>query len=211
MGSNAAASDEVWAVTRRLPATTRFRLYSEWNASFAAPTRRPALVAAWRAAEADAKAVMRRLSKDNVREFGRKLAKAAHANPAAALSTVTKQIEAYTNMIAPVTDSFKYLTALSFDVLTFVVVSKLAEGREKLKEDGQNVSLWLQALATFCGHLARKHARDFDERETKGEAGVDLGILLQYIVLTLRDDQSLDLFVLKEIILRATGSEALED
>ena len=56
----------------------------------------------------------------------------------------------YTNMIAPVTDAFKYLTALSFDALTFVVIEKLAEGREKLKEDGQNVALWLQALATFA-------------------------------------------------------------
>ena len=224
MFSNASASDEVWAAMRLLPATSRFRLYSAWQGEGLgdAPTdaeqrlrrdgsARPALVAARRAAEAEAKAVMRRLSKDNVREFGRKLAKAAHANPIAVLATVTKQIEAYTNMIAPVTDAFKYLTALSFDALTFVVVEKLAEGREKLKEDGQNVSLWLQALATFCGHLARKHARDRDERDVKGEAGIDLGIILQYLVCTLRDDQSLDLLVLKEIILRATGSEALED
>ena len=227
MFSNASASDEVWAAMRLLPATSRFRLYSAWQGEglgdaptdaeqrrFGSPrdgSARPALVAARRAAEAEAKAVMRRLSKDNTREFGRKLAKAAHANPIAVLATVTKQIEAYTNMIAPVTDAFKYLTALSFDALTFVVVEKLAEGREKLKEDGQNVSLWLQALATFCGHLARKHARDRDERDVKGEAGIDLGIILHYLVCTLRDDQSLDLLVLKEIILRATGSEALED
>ena len=241
MFSNASASDELWAAMRLLPATSRFRLYSEWKASFrdddgdafvvvvkrdaegdtdtvdgtmeikTLRLRRPALVAAARAAESGAKSVMRRLSKDNTREFGRKLAKASHANPLPSLATVTKQIEAYTNMIAPVTDAFKYLTALSFDVLTFVVVELLAEGREKLKDDGQNVSLWLQALATFCGHLARKHARDHYEREVKHEAGIDLGIVLHHLVCALRDDQTIDLLVLREIIARATGSETLED
>ena len=83
--------------------------------------------------------------------------------------------------------------------MTFVIVEKLAEGREKLKDDGQNVSLWLSALASFCGHLAKKYA------------GIELSALLQYLVNTLKDNQSLDLLVLKELITRMTGSEALED
>ena len=78
-------------------------------------------------------------------------------------------------------------------------MEKLAEGREKLKDDGQNVSLWLSALASFCGHLAKKYA------------GIELSALLQYLVNTLKDNQSLDLLVLKELITRMTGSEALED
>jgi THO complex subunit 2 len=114
-------------------------------------------------------------------------------------------------MIAPVTDAFKYLTNLSFDVLVFLIIEKLSEGRTKLKEDGQNVSLWLNALAVFCGHLARKYAKDHHERNIKQEAGIDLALLLQHLVNTLTDGQSLDLLVLKEIILRATGAEALED
>ena len=246
--SNPAASNDIWQAMSPLPATTRFRLYSEWRAAYeetngdviegaigggggagddamdtdTAPMgsslkktrvalRRPALVAAKRSAESGARAVMRRISKDNVREFGRKLAKTSHANPISSLEPVVTQIEAYTNMISPVTDAFKYLTSLSFDVLTYVIIEKLSEGREKLKSDGQNVSLWLQALAVFCGHLARKYARDHNERIVKGEAGIDLALLLQHLVNTLKDHSSLDLLVLKEIILRATGTEALED
>jgi THO complex subunit 2 len=150
-------------------------------------------------AESDTQKVMRRLSKDNVKEFGRKLGKVAHGNPLAVMQAIVVQIEAYTNMISPVCDAFKYLTALGYDVLTFVVIEKLAEGREKLKDDGQNVSLWLSALATFCGHLAKKYA------------GIELGALLQYLVNTLKDNQSLDLLVLKELITRMAGNEALED
>ena len=59
---------------------------------------------------------------------------------------------------------------MGYDVLTFVITEKLAEGREKLKDDGQNVSLWLSALATFCGHLAKKYQ------------GIELSALLQYLV-----------------------------
>ena len=143
--------------------------------------------------------VMRRLSKENVKEFGRKLAKSAHGNPLAVMTSIAVQIEAYTNMIAPVCDAFKYLTPLGYDVLTFVIIEKLAEGREKLKDDGQNVSLWLSALATFCGHLAKKYS------------AIELSALLQYLVNTLKDNQSLDLLVLKELITRMTGKESLED
>jgi THO complex subunit 2 len=35
--------------------------------------------------------------------------------------------------------------------------------------------------------------------------------LLQYLVNTLKDNQSLDLLVLKELITRMTGKESLED
>jgi hypothetical protein len=43
---------------------------------------------------------------------------------------------------------------LEYDVLEYVVIERLAQGgRDKLKEDGLNVSDWLQSLASFWGHL----------------------------------------------------------
>lgn len=43
---------------------------------------------------------------------------------------------------------------LEYDVLEYVVIERLAQsGREKLKDDGLNVSDWLQSLASFWGHL----------------------------------------------------------
>ena len=160
---------------------------------------RPALVASSRVSIVATRRVLRRLSKDNAKPFGRALGKACHANPIPALSAVVSQIEAYTNMIEPVCASFAFLTRLGYDALTFVIVEKLAGGRAKLKSDGQHVSLWLQALASFCGHLARRYQ------------DVDLASLLQYLANALKDDQSVDLLVLKELIARMTGCEALED
>ena len=47
-----------------------------------------------------------------------------------------------------------YLLQLEYDVLEYVVIERLVQsGREKLKDDGLNVSDWLQSLASFWGHL----------------------------------------------------------
>lgn len=43
---------------------------------------------------------------------------------------------------------------LEYDILEYVVIERLAHaGREKLKDDGLNLSDWLQSLASFWGHL----------------------------------------------------------
>lgn len=47
-----------------------------------------------------------------------------------------------------------HVLQLEYDILEYVVVERLAQGgREKLKEDGLNLSDWLQSLASFWGHL----------------------------------------------------------
>ena len=43
------------------------------------------------------------------------------------------------------------MSELSYDVLSFVLIDKLASSRDKLKGDGVNVANWLQSLAIFTG------------------------------------------------------------
>lgn len=44
------------------------------------------------------------------------------------------QIESYSNLVEPVLEAMRHLTPLAFDVLTFLIVDKLASpGRQKLK------------------------------------------------------------------------------
>jgi hypothetical protein len=88
-----------------------------------------------------------------------------------------------------------------YDVLTYVVVLSLG-GRtqlSKLKEDGMNVSLWLSSLAALCGHLAKSYT------------GIQITALMQLLVNKLKDSQSIDLLVLKEVIGRMTGVDVLQD
>jgi len=43
---------------------------------------------------------------------------------------------------------------LEYDILQYIVIERLAQGgRAKLKDDGLNLSDWLQCLASFWGHL----------------------------------------------------------
>lgn len=49
---------------------------------------------------------------------------------------------------------YLFIVQLEYDVLEYVVIERLAQsGRDKLKDDGLNVSDWLQSLASFWGHL----------------------------------------------------------
>jgi hypothetical protein len=49
---------------------------------------------------------------------------------------------------------FHCILQLEYDILQYIVIERLAQGgRAKLKDDGLNLSDWLQCLASFWGHL----------------------------------------------------------
>ena len=53
------------------------------------------------------------------------------------------------NMVEPYVEALKFLTPLSFDVLTFGLIARLADpSRKKLKDDGYNTAEWC-ALSLF--------------------------------------------------------------
>ncbi|KAK3257881.1 hypothetical protein CYMTET_33047 [Cymbomonas tetramitiformis] len=200
LSANPAAVNEVYSVLGLLPYTARFRLYSTWKDAING--RNPMLAAQRQLTVQEVRRIMRRLSKENVKEFGRKLGKVAHGDPLTVFSTILGQIEVYNNMIQPVVDAFKYLTSMGYDVLTYSVIVNLAQSnssRNKLKEDGMNVSLWLQSLAAFCGHVTRKYP------------AFHLTALMQLLCNQLKNNQSIDLLVLKEVLAKMTGVEVLSD
>ncbi|KAH7570836.1 hypothetical protein JRO89_XS05G0202800 [Xanthoceras sorbifolium] len=149
--ANPAVGQEIWEVMNLLPYEVRYRLYGEWEKD---DERNPMVLAARQTAKLDTRRILKRLAKENLKQLGRMVAKLAHANPMTVLRTIVHQIEAYRDMITPVVDAFKYLTQLEYDILEYVVIERLAQGgRDKLKDDGLNLSDWLQSLASFWGHL----------------------------------------------------------
>lgn len=71
--------------------------------------------------------------------------------------------------------------------------------RDRLKEDGTNLSSWLQNLAMFAGCLFKKYS------------SVDIAPVLQYIVNQLKDDNTFDLIILSELMQKMAGSESSEN
>ncbi|XP_024534234.1 THO complex subunit 2 [Selaginella moellendorffii] len=195
--ANPAVCIAIWDVLSLLSYEVRYRIYGEWekdDESF------PMLLAARQTAKLDTRRILKRLAKENLKQLGRQVAKLAHANPLTVLRTIVHQIEAYKDMIAPVVDAFKYLTQLEYDVLEYVVLERLAQGgREKLKEDGLNLSDWLQSLASFWGTLCKKHP------------SMELRGLFQYLVNQLKKGDGIELVVLQELMQQMANVEYTEN
>ncbi|KAL0698843.1 hypothetical protein Bca4012_054965 [Brassica carinata] len=210
--ANPAVGHEIWEVMSLLPYEARYRLYGEWEKD---DERNPLLLAARQVAKLDTRWILKRLAKENLKPLGRMVAKLAHANPMTVLRTIViqselfrrltvrfllQQIEAYKDMIAPVVDAFKYLTQLEYDILEYVVIERLVQsGRAKLKDDGINLSDWLQSLASFWGHLCKK----YPSMELRG--------LFQYLVNQLQRGQGIELVLLQELIQQMANVQYTEN
>ncbi|KAL7149573.1 hypothetical protein ABFS83_05G050400 [Erythranthe nasuta] len=195
--ANPAVGQEIWELMSVLPYEVRYRLYGEWEKD---DERFPMILVARQTARLDTRRILKRLAKENLKQLGRMVAKLAHANPMTVLRTIVHQIEAYRDMIAPVVDAFKYLTQLEYDILEYVVVERLAQGgREKLKDDGLNLSDWLQSLASFWGHLCKK----YPSMELRG--------LFQYLVNQLKKGNGIELVVLQELIQQMANVQYTEN
>ena len=96
-------------------------------------------------------------------------------------------------------DSLKYLTSLSFDVLGYSIIEALNNPeKDRTKHDGTSISLWLTSLSNFCGAVFKKYS-------------IDLTGILQYVANQLKSKKSLDLLILKEMVLKMGGIEAAEE
>ena len=103
-------------------------------------------------------------------------------------------------MIVPIVDMLRYASPMSYDVLSYVMLAQLATpSKDRLKQDGLNVSLWMQSLSSFCGNLYKKYP------------SIELVGLLQYIANTLKSGQSLQLLLLRDLVTKMSGIEVLED
>jgi THO complex subunit 2 len=107
------------------------------------------------------------------------LGKLSHANPIIVFDTIIDQLQSYENMVQPVVDALKYLTNLSFDILgckddpviileknvsylkisfyvmfLVILIEALSNpDKPRLKEDGTNLSSWLQSkLRRYFGY-----------------------------------------------------------
>ncbi|KAM3705521.1 hypothetical protein ACB094_03G087500 [Castanea mollissima] len=195
--ANPAVGQEIWEVMNLLPYEARYRLYGEWEKD---DEQIPMVLSARQTAKLDTRRILKRLAKENLKQLGRMVAKLAHANPMTVLRTIVHQIEAYRDMITPVVDAFKYLTQLEYDVLEYVVIERLAQGgRDKLKDDGLNLSDWLQSLASFWGHLCKK----YPSMELRG--------LFQYLVNQLKKGLGIELVLLQELIQQMANVQYTEN
>lgn len=143
--------------------------------------------------------ILRRLSRENAKYLGRKLGKLMIQFPLKSSEIILEQVEAYPNMIQPIVDSLKYCSHLALDILLYQLMLRLSSSRHKLKDDGQHVALWFSALSSFTGAFCKRYQN------------IDLQVIMQYIMNKLKDGQSFDLLILRELIRNMSGIEITKD
>mmetsp|Transcript_22674 Transcript_22674/g.46077 ORF Transcript_22674/g.46077 Transcript_22674/m.46077 type:complete len:883 (-) Transcript_22674:408-3056(-) len=141
---------------------------------------------------------LKRLSKDNIRDMSRQLAKVTHSNPLVVFATILGQIESYDNMVEVMVEAQRFVNPLGLDVLGHCVLGRLSGSggminRNRLKEDGVNVSQWLQSLEIFAGEFY------------KARPSVEFRGILSYLMEKLKDGNVMELGMLRTLLKVAGG------
>ena len=209
---NPAASHGLWVILQSLPYEMRYDLYESWRgrglekAALRAKEKPFWLVQGELQAGKDARYALKRLSKDTLRDSSRAIAKVCTSNPLVVFTTILNQIEAYDNMINVMVESLRFVPPLSLDVLGFCIWSRLSgrgsvgglANRSRLKEDGVNVSQWLQSLESFTGAFYKKFPM------------IEFKALLIYLLGRLQDGHVMELGILRTL-LKMSGGWAFAD
>lgn len=140
---------EIYNLMGQFSFAARYALFGEWNAVLAKSS--PHLKIATSKAEKGTKDVLKRLSKTNVKEMMRKLAKLSYSNPIPCFTVFIGQVESYDNLGDLVVDAARYFTDLGWDVLPYVIMTQLTSGRGTYQVDGLNDRKWIQCK--FLGEI----------------------------------------------------------
>jgi len=184
--------NEVFDILKYFPTQTRYKVYAEW---FLGQTSRlPDVASAFELVKAEARDIMKRMSKTNMKPMARALAKITCASPGIAFAVVLNQIEAYENLIDVVVECGRYFTYLGYDVLNWCVMTTLGRaGRSRVTEDGITASGWLASLSVFAGRVFKRYSI------------MSTLPILQYVLEQLRQGNFTDLRVLRELITTMAG------
>ncbi len=139
------------------------------------------------------------MTKENVKIHGRQIGKLSHNNPIIVCDFILTQIQRYDNFILPIVDSLKFLTPLSYDILSYSTIIAISDAeKDKMKIDSTSVSTWLKSVATFCALAFKKYP-------------IELTAIIQYVINQLKNRKSYDLLILQEIVQKMCGIEVLSE
>ncbi|KAK8203142.1 THO2 plays a role in transcriptional elongation [Zalaria obscura] len=188
---NPGVVNEAFELLKNWPTSVRYSIYAYW---YTTASRVPEIQSAFKAKEAEAKDTLKRISKENIRPMGKKLAKVAYNLPGVVMRTAIQQMESYDNLIEVVVECTRYFTYLGYDVLTWSLMNALGNaGRNRVQADGMLTSSWLRALSNFAGAIFKRYST------------TDPSPILQYVAHELRNGNSTDLEILEQIITSMAG------
>lgn len=155
---NPAIASELWSVLSTLSFHIRYALYATWRKhglekaalrSKVQPPKPLAQIESEVSTGISTKYLLKRMSKDNIRDMGKQVSKVAHNNPLVVFTLMLNQIESYDNLILIMVDTFKFMSVLSLDVMGYCLLVSLGgegETRDKLKGKSVGSMYYLEVI-----------------------------------------------------------------
>ena len=190
--NNPGLVNDVFDFLKKYSVAERYSIYAEWYQG--QTSRLPDISSAFEQVKAETKDVLKRISKTNTKPMARALGRVASASPGIVFQVMISQIESYDNLIDSVVDCARYFTYLSYDILSWSLISSLgARGRSRVQADGMLTSKWLQSISLYSGRMFKRwHV-------------MDVTPVLQYVSEQLRQSNPTDLIVLEQITNNMAG------
>ena len=139
---------ELWPLLEGMEMRKRWSIYAEWLHRAYEDNLEMRLKKALVTREV--KGVLRRLNAKNQGQSARALAKIAHHNPCVVFNIAIGQVMSYDNLADPLMEALRTLTSIGYDILTFSLLDAFSQpDRPRMKDDGTNVSHWLQSSSDF--------------------------------------------------------------
>ena len=160
--SNPAISTELFSVLKILSYEIRYKLYEGWEGSglekaglfggAAGGTKPLPNVESEMVAGKAVRYALKRLSKDNIRDMSRQLAKTTHSHPLVVYATILSQIESYDNMVEVMVEAQRFVNPLGLDVLSYCMLGRLSGTSGGVNRSRLKGTKYEYELSKHCYH-----------------------------------------------------------
>lgn len=196
-------SSYLWRVISLLPFSLRYAIYDTYRSRLEDTEgllKHAGVILAEKGLSRDVKNELKRLTKENTKMTGFKIAKALHAVPLVVSKCFITSVEAFDNLIPFAIEALKTSTELSKDVMVYMLLLELRQKESERKmDDSKSVSYpgWYTALSRFIATFFLR----FATTEIRG--------LLHYILKSLSQAKIADLLLIKDLLGIMGGCETL--
>ena len=198
----------LWTVVSEFDYQVRFDLYSNWNGvglgkdGLKSPDKSLNCCLAEIDALQNCRALLKRVTADNAKVFGKKMAVYIQPCPLIFFELLVTQVMSYPNLIDFAIACLKYSTELSNDVLAYILLKRFQnsdKGKKKIEKNEINVALWYSNLCTFTASFYRQYP------------STGLNCFFDYLLQQLNNGVGTDLLLLKELLLFMGGCDSITD
>lgn len=190
--------NDIWNVLSEFETSKRYQFYHFWMTN--GYRLHPRLYVQQSITTKETNKWLKTLEKETYRQNGRKLGVLTNSNPCIVFDISLKTILSYDNQIPVFISTLSYCSNLSYDIISFIILKLLSDpSRELLHITHADISMWLISLANFVGLFYKK------------QHTVEFSALLLYLASKLKNNSTIELILLKELLSKMSGWPTLED